>query len=95
MQNSFPGAFHCFNYGTIEGGGGSGGSGTLEVGCSGLSYFALYGQLGGSAIATNSNVQIKINNIGIVGGTAGKAISGGSGNVINNAGSGQVFGVVD
>ncbi len=55
------------NHGTIAGGGGNGGSGTIEEGCGGLpAIFATSGAAGGYAIATKPGVSISINNYGIV-----------------------------
>ena len=84
------------NRGTIAGSGGDGGSGALNVGCSGLSLFAGYGTPGGNAVATKNGIVVIINNYGIVAGGGG----GGGGSGANpsgyggggGGGAGKVFG---
>ncbi|MES2775780.1 MAG: hypothetical protein V4722_16520 [Bacteroidota bacterium] len=77
------------NKGTIAGSGGSGGDGTLELGCSGLSGFASGGRPGGSAIATKAGIPITVKNYGIIsGGGGGGGGSGGNPNGVGGGGGG-------
>jgi hypothetical protein len=71
------------NYGTIEGGPGSGGNGAIESGCGSL-IWASGGSPGGHAILTKSGVQIHIENHGIIAGGGG----GGGGSSSNPFGFG-------
>lgn len=66
------------NYGTIEGGGGVGGNGTVNQGCMPFPANATSGQNGGYAISTKTGILVNVNNYGIVtGGGGGGAGSGG------------------
>ena len=67
------------NYGTIEGGGGVGGNGTVYPGCMPFPRSATPGQNGGYAISTKTGILINVNNYGIVAGGGGGG--GGSGGV--------------
>lgn len=73
------------NNGTIAGGGGTGGFGGMEAGCSGgFPFPAGPGMTGGHAISTKTGVQVTINNSGIVAGGGG----GGGGSSRNPGGEG-------
>ncbi len=61
------------NYGTIIGGGGDGGKGTIESSCPLCVKSADSGMPGGDAVSTRAGVQVKINNYGLI------AAGGGSG----------------
>jgi hypothetical protein len=76
------------NSGTIAGSGGTGGQGTIELGCSTFpAQPSTTGSQGGYAVATKNGITISINNSGIVAGGGGGG--GGSGqNVINGFGGG-------
>lgn len=98
------------NKGSIYGYGGSAGNGASGQTGDPCTLIATGGNPGGPAITTSAGVSLSVDNNGLiagggcgryalgylgVGGAAGKAISGGSGNIIININGGQGFGVID
>ena len=78
------------NRGNISGGGGDGGTGSIEQGCSQLYTYATNGKTGGNAVATKAGVQVVINNYGVIAGGGGGG--GGSGRLTAGYGGGGVPG---
>ena len=74
------------NRGNISGGGGDGGTGSIEQGCSQLYTYATNGKTGGNAVATKAGVQVVINNYGVIAGGGGGG--GGSGRLTAGYGGG-------
>ena len=75
--------------------GGSGNNGFEVTNCAGTTLIGIYGGDGGDLGSDGSEGENCAQPIGQSGGLAGKVISGGSGNVINNIANGVSYGVVD